>query len=325
MDQYEGTGPILVTGGSGLIGAAIVDNLIARGRQCVVLDPVAAVAETHDLVTYRSGDVRNVDGIDELFAQESFDAVIHMGALLSTSVAASPRDGIEVNSIGTLNIFEAARKYGTRRVVWASTSAAFGRRVSYQAITGKSRVTDTDLLDPRDLYAGTKALNEVLATHFRASGLDVVGLRPVLTYGMKPQSGAVGQLFEALRKVARGVAGQVPLPWMRSTQINPIFASDCADLFVETCLHPRTLDLPVYNTGTGEFLTIEQIMNLGLAEVQDGRLEYEADGRDGDGDVLPPFDFVDLDSSALRETLEWTPEFSIGQGVHRCVQAYKAK
>jgi nucleoside-diphosphate-sugar epimerase len=180
---------VLVTGGSGLIGRAVTDNLLGRGARVVVFDAAPSAHDGQAGVTHVQASVLDVEALDEVFARERVGAVIHLASLLSPPTSAAPRNGLLVNSMGTLNVFEAARDHEVRRVVWASSSSVFGRRDGYEAITGKTLVGDGDLLSPQDLYGGTKAFNEVLGLHYRGRGLDVVGLRPVLTYGPGPQSG----------------------------------------------------------------------------------------------------------------------------------------
>jgi nucleoside-diphosphate-sugar epimerase len=314
---------VLVTGGSGLIGRAVTDNLLGRGARVVVFDAASSAHDGQAGVTHVQASVLDVEALDEVFAREKVGAVIHLASLLSPPTSAAPRNGVLVNSMGTLNVFEAARDHEVRRVVWASSSSVFGRRDGYEAITGKTIVGDEDLLSPQDLYGGTKAFNEVLGLHYRGRGLDVVGLRPVLTYGPGPQSGAVGQLVDAVRALAEGRPGHVPLPWQRGTRINPIFALDCGDLFVETCLHPEPFDLPAYNTGTGEFATVGEIIDVAGAVAGGGTVTFEADDAQAGDPSLPAFDFVDLDSTGLRSKLGWAPRYTLQQGVEACIEGFR--
>ncbi len=121
----------LVTGGAGFIGSNLVDALLARGDQVVVLDNLAtgrrsnldsALAQGAKLVVE---DVRDAALVGSLLEQERPEVVFHLAAQMDVRVsAAKPVYDAEVNVIGTINMLEAARKCGSRRFIFASTGGA---------------------------------------------------------------------------------------------------------------------------------------------------------------------------------------------------------
>jgi UDP-glucose 4-epimerase len=121
----------LVTGGAGFIGSNLVDALLARGDEVVVLDNLAtgrrsnlddAISRGARLVVE---DVRDGDLVRTLLEKEKPEVAFHLAAQMDVRVsAARPVYDAEVNVIGTINMLEAARLSGTRRFVFASTGGA---------------------------------------------------------------------------------------------------------------------------------------------------------------------------------------------------------
>src|SRR5262245_37192289 len=122
---------ILITGGTGFIGAWIIRRLAARGHTLRVLDikddrsvaqSIAGAAA--DTVDWRKGDIR--DGKTVTQALEGCDGVIHLAAVLTPACRDNPVLGAEIVLIGTLNVFQAARQHGLKQVVYASSAGVFG-------------------------------------------------------------------------------------------------------------------------------------------------------------------------------------------------------
>ncbi|MCP4371322.1 MAG: NAD-dependent epimerase/dehydratase family protein, partial [Deltaproteobacteria bacterium] len=126
----------LVTGGSGFIGSNLVEALLRQGEQVKVLDNfstgrrsnLAAIQEltrSGDILQIIEGDLRSYHIVRN--AVQGVDYVLHQGAL--PSVPRSVRDPLtsnEVNVVGTLNVLQAAREVGVKRLVYASSSSVYG-------------------------------------------------------------------------------------------------------------------------------------------------------------------------------------------------------
>ena len=119
---------VLVTGGQGFLGAWIVRRLHAGGHRVRVFDLgrntelVERIAGT--LPEWVTGDV--ADPAQVLDAARGCDAIIHLAGILTPACAANPKRGAEINLIGTINVFEAARALGISQVVYTSSAAAVG-------------------------------------------------------------------------------------------------------------------------------------------------------------------------------------------------------
>ena len=122
-------GKALVTGGCGFIGSNLVDSLINKGWEVIVIDNLSS--EFHeqfyynDKATYYEYDILNFDKIRPLF--EGVDHVFHLAAESRIQPAIlNPIHAVSVNSVGTCNILQAAREAGCDRVIYSSTSSAYG-------------------------------------------------------------------------------------------------------------------------------------------------------------------------------------------------------
>src|SRR5437870_5028024 len=150
---------VLVIGGAGYIGSALLPRLLARGHRVRLLDRFFYGFEPiRDILSHRNleiiqADFRRVDKLVE--CMEGVDAVIHLGAIVGDPACALDRDlTIEVNLMATRTIAEVAKGYGIRRFIFASTCSVYG------ASTDDELLTEESLLNPVSLYAVTKLASE---------------------------------------------------------------------------------------------------------------------------------------------------------------------
>src|SRR5262245_60681338 len=203
---------VLVTGGAGLIGSHIVDQLLAaRAGEVRVLDNLVrgrltnlASALNDGRVYFQEGDIRDCDAVAR--AMEGCDYVFHQAALRITLCAEKPRDCLEVLATGTLNVFEAAVAARVRKVVYASSASVYG--AAEQFPTGE----DHHPYNNRTLYGAAKLFNEGIARSFYDMyNLPSVGLRYFNVYGprMDP-TGAYTEVFIRWLECAdQGTAPQI--------------------------------------------------------------------------------------------------------------------
>lgn len=185
---------VMVTGADGFIGSHLVEELVKKGYQVRAfvyynsfntwgwLDTLHK--EIMENVEVFSGDIRDPNGVLE--AIEGVDAVFHLAALIAIPFSYhSPDTYVDTNIKGTLNILQAARRKGTRRVLVTSTSEVYGT-AQYVPIDEKHP------LQGQSPYSATKIGADKLAESFyRSFQLPVTIVRPFNTYGPRQSARAV--------------------------------------------------------------------------------------------------------------------------------------
>jgi dTDP-glucose 4,6-dehydratase len=178
---------LLVTGGAGFIGSAVVRLAVAQGHQVVnldaltyaaCLDNVASVASSN-LYTFEQADIRDRAALDRIFALHAPDAVMHLAAESHVDRSIDgPADFIDTNITGTFNLLESARAYWTRsgrpadfRFHHISTDEVFG------SLGPSGQFTEDTPYDPRSPYSASKAASD----HLVRAWAETYGLPVVLT------------------------------------------------------------------------------------------------------------------------------------------------
>lgn len=170
---------VLVTGGAGFIGSHLVHTLLERGDRVRVLDNFSTgkrenLAGLH--VEILETDLR--DAAHVMHACRGMELIFHEAAFVSVPQSMKdPGECFDVNVSGTATLLQAARKYGVRRVVFASSSAVYGDSDAFP----QSEETPLRPLSP---YAASKRVDEIYGQLFTTSlGLEVVGLRYFNVFG----------------------------------------------------------------------------------------------------------------------------------------------
>lgn len=202
---------ILVTGGAGFIGSAVVDRLIAAGcAEIVIVDDMVRGSRRNLAGALRSDTVRLVEGDIRdraLMARlvPGTDTVFHLAALRITHCAAEPRAALEVMVDATFDLAELCVVESVRKLVYSSSASVYGMADRFPTVEACSPYPN------RTLYGAAKAFGEGLLRAFNDQyGLDYVGLRYFNAYG--PRMDTHGKYTEVLiRWMERIDAGLPPV------------------------------------------------------------------------------------------------------------------
>ncbi len=195
----------LVTGGAGFIGSHIVDALVEEGHNVVVLDNLSSghkenLSKVWKNICFVEGDVRDAETC--LKAAESCDGIFHEAALVSVPDSINrPRDNHDINITGTLNVLEAARINGVKRVVFASSAAIYGDNPELPK-------REDMLPEPKSPYAMAKLTGEYyLKVYAECFGLETVALRYFNVFGPRqdPSSMYSGVISIFSERIAKGL------------------------------------------------------------------------------------------------------------------------
>jgi len=255
---------ILITGGCGFIGVNVLQQLEGGGHEITVFDNLTT-GKREDLdpfdVSFVEGDIKDYEALSS--AVEGKDVIIHLAA--HTRVVESveePRGNMEDNVIGSFNVFEAARKNGIGRVVFASTGGA---------IIGDAEPPVHEDMVPKPIspYGAGKLCSEAYASAYAgAYGMTTIGLRFANVYG--PYSYHKGSVVATyFRNILRGVPLTI---YGDGTQTRDyVYSEDLAALIVKAC----SVDVKGFETfhiGAGEETRLLELIER-MREVTGERLD----------------------------------------------------
>jgi UDP-glucose 4-epimerase len=313
---------VLVTGGAGFVGAYVVRDLLAQGKEVVVYD-AAVSSNTLDMVL-RDADARDdvrlvqgrvTDGWRMLRAcrEHRVDSIVHLASPLTQDVAANPPVGIEDVCSGTATIFETASAAGIERVVWASSIAVFGPVSSY----GPDPIADDAAHEPESLYGSCKSLCErMAATYHQQDGTLSAGLRLTVVYGPGRLRGYMTFPSEFIRQVALGEPAELPFG---DQLVNWQYVEDVAVMFTAALDAPLTGAVAM-NT-FGEARTFRAAADALQRLVPDARIAvrpgtFADDAGRSDTPTL-------YDDRVLRGLLGFEPRFPFERGIEATYRGYR--
>lgn len=305
---------VLITGGAGLIGSTIADQLLDEGvAEIVVLDnlvrgrlenlagPLAAGA-----VRFVEGDLRDAETVES--TMDGVDLVFHQAAIRITQCAEEPRLAHDVLATGTFNVLEAAVRANVTKVVAASSASVYGLAEVFP--TGE----DHHAYANRTLYGAAKVYNEGLLRSFNEMyGLDYVALRYFNVYG--PRMDVFGVYTEVLvRWMERIAAGTPPLILGDGSQtMDFVYISDIARANVLAAKSDVTDE--VFNVASGAETSLAQLADA-LLEVM-GRSDLKPEhGPERKVNAVPR---RLASTEAAREKLGFEARVSLHEGLTELV------
>ena len=307
------TKKILVTGADGFIGSHLIESLVRQGHSVRAftlynsfnswgwLDHCAA--DVKGKFEVFSGDIRDPNGVKQ--AMKDCDSVLHLAALIAIPFSYhSPDTYVDTNIKGTLNILQAARELGVRRVVHTSTSEVYGTARFVP-------ITESHPLQGQSPYSATKIAADQLAYSFYASfNLPVVIARPFNTYG--PRQSARAVIPTIITQIANG---------RRSIKLGAVsptrdfnYVQDTVDGFIAALNSELGLG-EVINFGSNFEISVGDTAQL-IAEVMNVEIEIITD----EVRLRPENSEVErlwADNAKAKRLLDWQPSHSGRDGFKR--------
>jgi UDP-glucose 4-epimerase len=308
----------VVTGGAGFIGSHLVDALLEKENEVVVIDDFTSgkrenLAHHKDNANLKiiEGDIRNRDFIFETL--KSADIVYHLAVRCLRLSLKDPVTNHDVNVGGTLNLLMASLENKIKRFVYVSSSEAYGT-------AAKAPMDEEHPLNPMTVYGATKAAGELYTlAYLRTYKMDTMVVRPFNTYG--PRSHFEGAYGEVIPKfVIRVLNGLQPIIFGDGTQTRDftyvtdtvkgmIVASEC-DKMIGECV----------NVARGVEVSISDIARIIINKLERNDLQpvYEIDRP---GDVLRHFANV----QKAKNLFGYVADIDIDAGIDKYIKWFTSQ
>jgi UDP-glucuronate 4-epimerase len=302
----------LITGGAGFIGSHVCERLLKDGHSVWAFDElnsfydpqikrrnirdIQSLAKPFEFV---QGDITDRAALDELFGSVKFDQVIHLAARAGVRPSlAEPALYQRVNVEGTVNLLEAARLAGVKKIIIASSSSVYG-------VNSKVPFAESDpIFAAISPYAASKLACEALGhVYHHIYGMDIAMLRFFTVYGPRQRPDL------AIYKFAKLISAGKPIPVFGdgSTARDYTFVSDTID-GIMACTQ-REFRFDIFNLGESQTVTLSRLIEV--LEAALGRKAIIDRQPAQPGDV--PLTFADISKS--RAKLGYQPHIKIEQGI----------
>jgi len=304
-----------VTGALGCIGAWVVRHLVSEGAPVAVLDLASnphrlrLILSDEELarVQFIAGDITDLATVEAALKDSAATHVIHLAGLQVPFCKADPPLGARVNVVGTVNIFEAAKRAGLKRVAYASSIAVYGLSDEYP----EGPIPHDAPLKPRNHYGVYKQANEGTArVYWLDDGISSVGLRAYTVYGPGRDQGLTSSPTKAMLAAAAGQSYHISFGGRCAYQ----FAGDVARAFIHAARAPFQ-GAEVFNL-RGSVAHMREV----IAAIESAAPEVK--GKITFDDKPLPFP-EDMDDTAFAQTLGRIPETPLTEGVRQTIDIFR--
>ncbi|HVN91306.1 MAG TPA: NAD-dependent epimerase/dehydratase family protein [Candidatus Binataceae bacterium] len=305
---------IMVTGGAGFIGSNTVDALVeAGGNQVSILDNLSAGKreQINPKATFYEVDLRDAAKVKDAIERERPETIVHLAAQMDVRRSvADPAFDAQVNLVGFLNLMEAARERGLKRVVFSSTGGA---------IYGEQDVFPCDEnhpCRPVSPYGIAKFATEAYLFFYKVQyGIDYVAMRYANVYGPRQdphgEAGVVaifcGKILANQQCTINGDGGQTR---------DYVFVSDVVRANLAAISRPVS---GAFNVGTGVETDVNELYRVLAASAGSSLTANHGPGRPGEQrrSVISP--------ARARRELDWQPQVSLADGLKRTYNYFKER
>src|SRR6266403_5658778 len=305
---------ILVTGGSGLVGAYAVQMLLERGERPVIFDValnerlLGAVGLDPAKLTLIRGDMLDLPALISAIRDNDCDRIIHLAAFLGEEVQRRPYSGVRLNFMGTINVFEAARLEKVARVIFPSSGTVYLGSLG----EGLAKIDESIAMNPPSVYAATKASCEFMGRAYaKRYGFEFICLRYVGgLYGPSPTALKATReiaIQEMIRAAVKGETLKIAWPY-GPTEV--LYGKDAAKGTVLAVLKEKFKD-QLFHIGNGQLVGGEEILAAIKEHFPGSRIELVRSGN-----PMPyPESRLASDFSRSKEQLGYQPDYSIDRAV----------
>ncbi|MBM3218091.1 MAG: NAD-dependent epimerase/dehydratase family protein [Candidatus Rokubacteria bacterium] len=307
---------VLVTGGAGFIGSHLVERLLGEGHAVRVLDDFStgrrenlASAKPGAALEVVTGDIRDARAVASAVA--GVEAIFHEAALVSVPRSVeSPEISCDINAHGTARVFDAARRAGIRRLVFASSAAVYGE-------TARGPVSEREPVRPLSPYGVDKLYTEHLAALYHALyGVETVPLRYFNVFGPRqdPSSAYSGVISIFVSRLLAGDPITIHGDGKQTRDF--VYVADVVEANMRAMFSPYPGPSPL-NVARGDHTTLNALATM-LGEIL-GVTPQIIGGPARAGDIRHSV----ADITAIRSALGYEPKWTVASGLKALVTSLR--
>jgi len=305
---------ILVTGGTGLVGAYAVGMLLDRGERPVVFDValnerlLSAVGVNPSAVTLIRGDMLDLPAIITALRDHDCDRIIHLAAFLGEEVQRRPYSGVRLNFMGTINVLEAARLEKVSRVIFPSSGTVYLGSLG----EGLARIDESIPMNPPSVYAATKASCEFMGRAYaKRYDFEFICLRYTGgLYGPSPATLKATReiaIQQMIRAAVKGDTAKINWPYGPA---EILYGKDAAKGTVLAVLKDKFKDT-LFHIGNGDTLSGDDIVSAVRKLFPGSDIELIK----GSNPMPYPESRLASDFSRAKNQLDYEPEYTIEKAI----------
>ena len=337
----------LITGGSGFIGSHLVEQLLKNGHSVINVDNfddfydykikinntlestgklfdfnftnkktdiqklILETASANYQLYYQ--DIRDLDGLDEIFQKHSIDLIIHLAALAGVRPSIErPLEYQEVNIKGSMNLWELCKKHNIKKFVCASSSSVYGNNV-------KVPFSETDNVDrPISPYAATKKSGEVIGhVYHHLYGIDMIQLRFFTVYGPRQRPDLAIHKFTKLILENK----EIPFYGDGSTARDYTFVEDIIDGVLKSIRYLENHEhvYEIINLGESQVITLNEMLSTIEDVLKKSAIKKQLPMQPGD--VLK----TNADITKAQSLIGYKPSTNFQNGIKKFVEWFLRK
>ena len=304
---------VLVTGSGGFIGSHLAERLAGLGAKTRAMvqynsrgnDGWLEQSNRRDQIEIVAGDVRDPNSVRS--AMRDVEIVFHLAALIAIPYSyRAPNSYVETNVLGTLNVLQAAREMGTRRILQTSTSEVYGTALQVP-------ISETHPLQAQSPYSASKIGADKIAESFHLSfELPVVTVRPFNTFGPRQSARAV------IPTIISQALARKPVKLGKLSPTRDLnFVANTVDGFLAAAERDEAIGQTI-NLGSGREISIGDLATLigSLMGVPIAVLQEEQRLRPGKSEV----ERLLADNSKAKTLLDWVPRIDLEEGLKLTIE-----
>lgn len=300
---------ILVTGSSGLVGTQTTISLLDKGYKVVGFDlsqPSEKIME-NDNFTFEKGDITDFPRLTEIVKQHVITAIIHGGGISHPQFATNaPNQIIQTNIVGTTNVYEIARIFEIKKIIYLSSGAVYGKNKA-------DIVSESEVPTPSSVYGVTKLFGEQLAhVYMDLYDMEIISLRLGFVYG--PNRVMHDPINFILTHAIKNKT--INEPTGRNQELEYIYVKDVARA-VMISLENTNLQETIFNIGTGINTSVTEIIKIAQNLYPESKVKF------GEGDLgydsRAPFD-----CTKAEEILGFKALYTIEHGIEEYAKSLES-